>query len=154
VNISGVMREKIVKLLANEENRMLHVSLGDLSINHKRMSTIGRILSSLSEEIGRRSINVTRRISQAVLSHRINPVSYHVSSQVQSSGANKSVGSARLLGAGGSMIASTQEIRLLELQKELCNLIDSDIMPRWKRNTDVVESFFNNDKYRGAISHA
>lgn len=38
-----------------------------------------------------------------------------------------------------------KEQLLLALDKELMDLINNDIIPRWKKNREAVESFLNNE---------
>jgi hypothetical protein len=45
----------------------------------------------------------------------------------------------------GSIMYEDPKLRLLQsLSKELSDLINGDIMPRWKRREDVIERFLNN----------
>jgi hypothetical protein len=47
----------------------------------------------------------------------------------------------------GNSADNPKFLLLHELEKELFDLMDSDIIPRWIRKTEVIECFFNNEPY-------
>jgi hypothetical protein len=47
----------------------------------------------------------------------------------------------------GNSAENPKFLLLHELEKELFDLMDSDIIPRWIRKTEVIESFFSNEPY-------
>lgn len=68
---------------------------------------------------------------------------------IRKAGSGESVYSvAAVTGIAGSNHVTSLRL-LTALDKELCDLINSDILPRWKKNAVAIEKFFNDEPVLG-----
>jgi hypothetical protein len=147
VNISANMREKFVKYIKKEEMAAQRYQ------RKPSLASIREDITGIADNLGRRmssvmarsSVSTGRRISKAINSTaRYSVAREHreerVPNLMPSVGSELSVDPDQL----GGLLDSRQAHLLHLLEKELVNLINLDIIPRWLRSSEAVERFLDN----------
>ena len=177
VNISAKMRTKFMKLVVHEEHKMKKQAREHLpSISERFEERVEQAVEAVEhaveyiEEVGRRLskeisrevivvgrmaskeiLNAERRLSNAMVTvtnyRKVKDGSADSQASHDSAGSHLSA-----FGDGkqnkGIFANDPPRIRLLRhLERELYEIIDSDIMPRWKRRAELVDYFLNNEPY-------
>ena len=120
-------------------------------VGRRLSKEISREVMEISRIASKEILNAERRLSSAM----INIANYRKvkNESADSHASHESAGShMSAFGDGkrdkGIFANDPPRIRLLRhLERELYDIIDSDIMPRWKRHLELVEYFLNNEPY-------